>query len=81
MPVPVKIQSENETLEDAIEKLERASIGKDYPLKIVIQTKESNINRLFDFHSDVEIVKSLELQTKELTKRTNRGKETLQRLG
>jgi len=81
MPVPVKIQSENETLEDAIEKLERASIGKDYPLKIVIQTKESNINRLFDFHSDVEIVKSLELQTKELTKRTNRSKETLQRLG
>jgi site-specific DNA-methyltransferase (adenine-specific) len=81
MPVPVKIQSENETLEDAMEKLERASIGKNYPLKIVIQTKESNINRLFDFHSDVEIVKSLELQTKELTKRTNRSKETLQRLG
>lgn len=68
MPVPVKIQSKNETLEDAMEKLERASVGKDYALKIVIQTKESKANRLFDFRSDVEIIKSLELQTKELTK-------------
>ncbi|MDP3445308.1 MAG: site-specific DNA-methyltransferase [Ignavibacteria bacterium] len=81
MPVPVKIQSENETLEDAMEKLERASIGKDYALKIVIQTKESKTSRLFDFHSDVEIIKSLELQTKELTKRTHKNKGTLQRLG
>lgn len=81
IPVPVKIQSENETLEDAIEKLERASIGKDYALKIVIQTKESKTNRLFDFHSDVEIIKSLELQTKELTKRTHKNKGSLQRLG
>ncbi len=81
MPVPVKIQSENETLEDAMEKLERASIGKGYALKIVIQTKESKTSRLFDFHSDVEIIKSLELQTKELTKRTHKNKGTLQRLG
>lgn len=81
MPIPVKIQSENETLEDAMEKLERASIGKGYALKIVIQTKESKTSRLFDFHSDVEIIKSLELQTKELTKRTHKNKGTLQRLG
>jgi site-specific DNA-methyltransferase (adenine-specific) len=81
MPVPVKIQSENETIEDAIEKLERASIGKGYALKIVIQTKESKTSRLFDFHSDVEIIKSLELQTRELTKRTHKNKGTLQRLG
>lgn len=80
-PVPVKIQSVNETLEDTMEKLERASIGKDYALKIVIQTKESITNRLFDFHSDVEIIKSLELQTKELTKRTHKNMGTLQRLG
>jgi site-specific DNA-methyltransferase (adenine-specific) len=81
MPVPVKIQSENETLEDAMEKLERASIGKNYALKIVIQTKEAKTSRLFDFHSDIEIVKSLELQTKELTKRTHKNKGTLQKLG
>lgn len=47
MPVPVKIQAENETIEDSIEKLERASIGKNYVMKIVIQTKESETNRLF----------------------------------
>ncbi len=70
MPVPVKIQSEYETIEDAIEKLERVSIGKNYPMKIVIQTKETGISRLFDFQTDVVIIKSLELQTKDLAKRT-----------
>lgn len=68
-PVPVKIQGEYETVEDAIEKLERASIGKDYTMKILIQTKESEVSRLFDFQTDVEIIKSLELQAKELTKK------------
>jgi site-specific DNA-methyltransferase (adenine-specific) len=70
LPVPVKIQSDYETIEDAIEKLERATIGKNYPTKIVIQTKDSGITRLFDFHTDVIILKSLELQTKDLTRRT-----------
>lgn len=66
MPVPVKIQGRNETIEDAIEKLERASQGKGYNLKIVIQTKETGISRLFSLQSDVEIIKSLELQAKDL---------------
>lgn len=70
MPVPIKIQGEYETIEDAIEKIERASIGKNYSLKIVIQTRESNLGRLFDFHTDVVVVKSLELQARELTKKT-----------
>lgn len=70
MPVPVKIQSDYETIEDAIEKLERATIGRNYPTKIVIQTKDSGINRLFDFQTDVVILKSLELQAKELTRKT-----------
>lgn len=65
MPVPVKIQGDNESLEDAIEKLERASIGKNYVLKIVIQTREAEISRLFGFQTDVEIIKTLELQAKE----------------
>lgn len=70
MPVPVKIQGEYETIEDSIEKLERATIGKNYHLKIVIQTKECGVSRLFDFQTDVTILKSLELQAKDLTKRT-----------
>ena len=68
-PVPVKIQGEYETIEDAIEKLERASLGKGYSLKILIQTKESGMSRLFDFQTDVEIIKSLDLQAKELARR------------
>ena len=73
MPVPVKIQGEDETIEDAIEKLERASIGKNYAMKIVIQTKESETSRLFQLHTDVEIIKSLELQAKQLTRKTTKA--------
>jgi site-specific DNA-methyltransferase (adenine-specific) len=67
MPVPVKIQSEYESVEDAIEKLEKASYGKNYKTKILIQTKETGISRLFGMETDVIIIKSLELQTKEIT--------------
>jgi site-specific DNA-methyltransferase (adenine-specific) len=70
MPVPVKIQNEYETVEDAIEKLEKASVGKNYNMKILIQTKESYMSRLFEFQSDVVIIKSLELQAKEVASRT-----------
>ena len=66
-PVPVKIQGNNETIEDAIEKLEKASSGKYYSLKIVIQTRESNVSRLFQVQSDVKVIKTLELQIHELT--------------
>lgn len=69
-PVPVKIQGEFETLEDAIEKIERASKGKGYKYKIVIQTKDSSgSSRLFEIQSDVEVIKSLELQAKEQAKK------------
>lgn len=73
MPVPVKIQGEYETIEDAIEKLEKASNGKEYKMKILIQTRETGISRLFGYESDVIIIKSLELQTKDLLKRNNEG--------
>lgn len=72
-PVPVKIQGEYETIEDAIEKLEKASYGKDYKMKILIQTRETGISRLFGFESDVTVIKSLELQTKDLIKKNNEG--------
>ncbi|NMH25228.1 DNA-methyltransferase [Flavobacterium solisilvae] len=70
IPVPVKIQGEYETIESAIEKLEKASMGKNYNTKIVIQTKETGVSRLFDFQTDVIIIKSLELQTKHIIKGT-----------
>jgi site-specific DNA-methyltransferase (adenine-specific) len=73
IPVPVKIQGEYETIEDAIEKLEKASYGKNYKMKILIQTRETGISRLFGFESDVTIMKSLELQTKDLLKKNNEG--------
>lgn len=61
-PVPVKIQGKYESLNDAIEKIEKSCKGKNYLLKIVIQTKEENKgNRLFDLVSDVKIVKATSL--------------------
>jgi site-specific DNA-methyltransferase (adenine-specific) len=74
VPVPVKIQNEYETIEDAIEKLERASYGKNYKVKILIQTKDTGVSRLFGIETDITIIKSLELQVKELA---NRNKEPL----
>ncbi|MCR8560116.1 site-specific DNA-methyltransferase [Mucilaginibacter sp. BJC16-A38] len=68
MPVPVKIQNEHETLEDAIEKLEKASIGKNYSIKIVIQTRETGLSRLFGFETDIKIIQSLELQAKSIAR-------------
>ncbi|BBI90618.1 DNA methyltransferase [Tenacibaculum phage PTm1] len=66
-PVPVKIQGKNETLNYAIKKLEKSCQGKDYDLKIVIQTrKEAKGNRLFELVSDVEIIKSDKLKIEEL---------------
>ncbi len=61
-PVPVKIQSEFESLNDAKEKLERSCKRKGYKLKVLIQTKkEIGSDRLFDFPSDVQIIKSPKL--------------------
>lgn len=69
-PVPVKIQSECESLNDAKEKLERSSKRKGYKLKVLIQTKEEiGSDRLFDFPSDIQIVKSPNLMMKGLMNR------------
>jgi site-specific DNA-methyltransferase (adenine-specific) len=65
-----KIQGEYETIDDAIEKLEKASLDKNFKMKILIQTRETGTSRLFGFDSDVTIVKSLELQVKDLLKIT-----------
>ena len=76
-PVPVKIQGDYESLEDAIEKLEKASSGKGYDYKIVIQTRESVASRLFGFESDVEIIKSLELQARDRGKKRTKAQQAL----
>lgn len=66
-PVPVKIQGRHETVNDAIEKLERSCQGKEYHLKIIIQTRnESKGNRLFELVSDVRIIKSGKLKIEQL---------------
>lgn len=66
-PVPVKIQGKHETLNDAIEKLERSCHGKEYHLKILIQTrKESKGNRLFELVTDVRIIKSAKMKIEQL---------------
>ena len=71
-PVPVKIQSKNETIEDSIEKLERASKNKGYKLKILIQTKEDIGNsRLFGINSDIEIMKANRFMINELKRKKN----------
>lgn len=66
-PVPVKIQSVHESINDAKEKLERSCHKKGYKLKILIQTKENSGNdRLFEYSSDIQIIKSPKLLSNEL---------------
>lgn len=73
-PVPVKIQKQNESLDDSIEKLAKASKGKGYPLKIVIQTKaETESNRLFKIEADVKVIKSNDLLIEELKEKANQA--------
>lgn len=67
IPVPVKIQKDNETIENAITKLNKATNGKDYKMKILILTKETNVSNILKFEQNITILKSLELQVKELS--------------
>lgn len=46
-PVPVKIQAEDESLQDAREKLEKATRSNKYDLRILIRTNEIEQNSLF----------------------------------
>lgn len=66
-PVPVKIQSVYESVNDAKEKLERSCYKKGYELKILIQTKEDDENdRLFEYTNNIKIIKSPKLLSNEL---------------
>lgn len=66
--IPVKIQKENETLEEAIANLEYAVRGKNFSIKILIQTNELQTNTLFSTTTDVKVVKYVNLQIKNLLK-------------
>lgn len=64
--IPVKIQKNSETIDDAIMCLENAVEGKDFPIKILIQTNEKHSSNLFEKETDVKIVKYVDLQIKNL---------------
>jgi len=59
-PIPVKIQGEYETLEDAVEKLEHATRKDNYSMKIVVPTRESPPARFFPLDTNIEIIQSPE---------------------
>jgi site-specific DNA-methyltransferase (adenine-specific) len=63
-PVPVKIQKSHETLEESMQKLENASIGKNFRKKIVLQTHLKSSLSLFQTPSNVVVIQSLEVQMK-----------------
>lgn len=66
--IPIKIQKDNETIDEAIASLENAMRDKDFPIKILIQTNENHDNSLFTQNSDIKIVKYLDLQIKNILK-------------
>lgn len=66
--IPVKIQKENETIDDAIKSLEFAVRNKDFPIKILVQTNEKHNSYLFEEKTDIKVVKFLNLQIKNLLK-------------
>lgn len=66
--IPVKIQKENETIDDAIKSLEFAVRNKDFPIKILVQTNEKHNSDLFEEKTDIKVVKFLNLQIKNILK-------------
>lgn len=66
MPVPIKIQGEFESIEESIGKLEKATFGKNYYKKIIIQTKETNDEFQKLQSDDIILIKSLGLKISEL---------------
>lgn len=66
--IPVKIQKENETIDDAIKSLEYAVRNKNFPIKILVQTNEKQNNMLFEKETDIKVVKFLNLQIQNILK-------------
>lgn len=66
--IPVKIQKENETIDDAIKSLEYAVRNKNFPIKILVQTNEKQNSMLFEKETDIKVVKFLNLQIQNILK-------------
>ena len=64
--IPIKIQKETETIDEAIFNLENAVKGKEFPIKILIQTNEKHDSNLFERNTDIKVVKYVDLQIKNL---------------
>lgn len=66
--IPIKIQKENETLDEAISSLENAVKNKGFSCKILIQTNDLISNSLFQNSTDVKVVKYVNLQVNSILK-------------
>ncbi|UTY31180.1 site-specific DNA-methyltransferase [Treponema putidum] len=64
--IPIKIQKDTETIDDAITNLENAVQGKNFPIKILIQTNEKHTVDFFKRETDVKVIKYVDLQIKNL---------------
>lgn len=71
IPVPVKIQNDNDSLEETAEKLEKSCSGKDYTIKIIIQTKEGELKKTFSLNPNIKIIKALYLQVNSIISKKN----------
>ena len=66
--IPIKIQKETETIDEAIFNLENSVKGKEFPIKILIQTNEKHDSNLFERNTDIKVVKYVDLQIKNMLK-------------
>lgn len=69
-PIPVRIQKDHETLEDAIKAIDNSTQAKDTEMKIIIQTNDTR--SLFELKTNVLILKSNELLINEELKRISK---------
>ena len=61
--IPIKIQKNTESVEEAIDSLEKATLGKNFNLMILIQTQD-NHSTLFANDTNVKIIKHPNLEIK-----------------
>lgn len=69
-PIPVRIQKEHETLEDAIKAIDNSTQAKNSEIKIIIQTNDTR--SLFELKTNTLILKSNELLINEELKRISK---------
>jgi hypothetical protein len=65
-PVPVKIQTSEESLESAIDKLLRACKGKHFAMMLVVQTNTLRQADIVEYPPEIKILQAPAIQLKEL---------------